>query len=320
MRKRFLLTFAVITAALLFGTMPAAAVTIDWVTVGDPGNAYDDTGYGGVDYVYKISAKEVTNAQYAEFLNAVAAESDPNGLYHADMADPSELKQGGITTIGCSGGASYCPIIGRENKPVVWVSFYDALRFANWLHNGQPAGAQDSTTTEDGAYTFSGPASVSSRNAGATIFLTTEDEWYKAAYYNAVSASYFDYPTGSDLPPTCADIGPDPNTANCNSQPAVESTEFGTTDVGGYTSSPSPYGTFDQGGNVWGWTEEYVLRGGSHHDRVEFLKSDHRGVVTHDENFHMGFRVAMIPEPGTGLLFAIGLTGLAAARRRRALH
>jgi hypothetical protein len=38
--------------------------------------------------------------------------------------------------------------------PVNYVSFYDALRFANWLHNGQPTGAQGNATTEGGAYTI----------------------------------------------------------------------------------------------------------------------------------------------------------------------
>jgi formylglycine-generating enzyme required for sulfatase activity len=96
---------------------------------------------------------------------------------------------------------------GRGDMPVNSVSWYDSLRFVNWLHNGQLSGAQDGTTTEDGAYTFSGATSVGSRNAGATIFLTSEDEWYKAAYYDAVSTSYFDYPVGSDLQTTCAAPG-----------------------------------------------------------------------------------------------------------------
>ena len=50
----------------------AQAVSIDWVTVGNPGNANDDTGYGGVSDVYQISTYEVTAGQYTEFLNAVA--------------------------------------------------------------------------------------------------------------------------------------------------------------------------------------------------------------------------------------------------------
>jgi len=73
--------------------VPGHAVTIDWVTVGDPGNACDVQPpypprpggcFGSVDYVYLISKYEVTNAQYAEFLNAVA-DTDTNGLYSESM-------------------------------------------------------------------------------------------------------------------------------------------------------------------------------------------------------------------------------------------
>jgi hypothetical protein len=37
-----------------------------------------------------------------------------------------------------------------------------------------------------------------------------------------------------------------------------------------------------------------------------------------DEIADTGFRVAMVPEPGTGLLVTAGLLGLAARRRRPA--
>ena len=56
--------------------VPARAVTIDMVPVGNAGNANDPTTgnvYGGVGYDCQIGKYEVTIAQYTEFLNAVAA-------------------------------------------------------------------------------------------------------------------------------------------------------------------------------------------------------------------------------------------------------
>jgi formylglycine-generating enzyme len=114
----------------------ASAVVIDWVTVGNPGNPADTqvmtfdgtTGYGAVPYVYRISKYEVTNAQYAEFLNAIAR-TDPNGVYSALMSpDPG---YGNITRSGSSGSYSYSVIAGDENLAMNEATFWDALRFAN---------------------------------------------------------------------------------------------------------------------------------------------------------------------------------------------
>jgi formylglycine-generating enzyme required for sulfatase activity len=80
-----------------------------------------------VPYDYSIGTYEVTNAQYAEFLNAKAA-SDPLGLYNVFMGATS---QGGISRTGVSGSFVYTAIPGRENRPVDFVSWYDAVRFAN---------------------------------------------------------------------------------------------------------------------------------------------------------------------------------------------
>ena len=81
-----------------------------------------------------------------------------------------------------------------------YVSFWDAARFANWLHNGQPTGPQGPGTTEDGAYHDVGNQTLFGRNAGAKFFIPTEDEWYKAAYHknDGVTGNYWDYPTASE--------------------------------------------------------------------------------------------------------------------------
>ena len=300
----------VLMFALLLAGPAAALVEFDWALVGDPGNACDPQSagcFGAVAERYRISKREVTNAQYAEFLNAVAV-SDTNGLYNTSMG--SGL--GGITRSGGSGAFVYTTIAGRADMPVSYVSFYDAARFANWLHNGQPTGPQNVATTEDGAYTLS-PGGISSnsivRNPGALVFVPSEDEWYKAAYYSPSTRVYFDYPARSDDQTTCAAAGAVANTANCND--AV--TDF--TDVASYTRSGSPVGTFDQGGNVSEWNERRssVLRGrrGGHLGNAPgFLAAATRGQIFYGSEVEdVGFRVAsVVPPPPVP---SIGPTGIA---------
>ena len=309
----------------------ASAVSIDWVTVGDPGNACDpqsDGCYGAVPYTYQISKYEVTHAQYAEFLNAVAA-TDTYGLYNLLWDHGS----GGIAQSGSSGSYTYSTIAGREDMPVTRVSFYDALRFANWLHNGQPTGAQDSTTTEDGAYTMitegypSGP--FITRNAGATVVLSGEDEWYKAAYYDAASMSYNPYAFADGFNGAACESPPGTtsHSANCN-EPSLAGD---LTDVGHYTGSPSPNGTFDQSGNVWEWNETIIgslrgLRGGSFINPPPKLAASYRHESPLTVYTTVGFRVARPPAPASiptlsqwGLITfgMLLLTAMAVALRRQ---
>jgi formylglycine-generating enzyme len=195
--------------ALTFAPNAAAqVVALEWVIVGDQGNAGDpqptctqcgpSTTFGAVSYPYAISKFEITNQQYVDFLNAVAA-SDPKELYNFEMGleEPPLPFYGGIVQEGTAGSFTYRVVPGRANKPVNYVGWYDALRFANWLHNGRPAGPQGPTTTEDGAYTitFAGILANSIvRNPGAQYSVPTENEWYKAASYRAATATCFDYP------------------------------------------------------------------------------------------------------------------------------
>ncbi len=278
-----------------------ATVIIDWVTVGAPRNSPDyATGYGAVPYEYRISKYEITNAQYAEFLNAVAT-TDTNELYNTEMAS-----FGGIFRWGTAENYLYYVVPGRANMPVTYVSFYDCLRFANWLHNGQPTGVQDNTTTESGAYRIS---SINiSRNSitrwwEATIAIPSEDEWYKAAYFEPGRGFYFDYPTGTSTRTLCRTPGATANTANCRRY--VDDL----TEVGSYTGSASPNGTFDQAGNAWEWNEAIIdvtdreLRGGSFLNSGGFEATDSFRTSPTREFRDVGFRIvsAPVPEPSRGL-------------------
>ena len=149
------------------------------------------------------------------------------------------------------------------NRPVNYVSFWDACRFANWLNNGQGGPG----THRDGAYTLTTGGMTNNtitRNTGATWAVTSEDEWYKAAYYKggSTNAGYWLYPTSSNTAPgqDMADVSG--NNANYYTDPYVYPIDPAcyTTVAGEFQNSDSPYGTFDQGGNVWEWNEAIMYR------------------------------------------------------------
>lgn len=330
---------------LACGTVADGEVKIDWVTVGDPGNVGELSGAsaggygpdricGAVDYTYNIGKYEVTNSQYREFLNAVA-KTDTYGLYKTDMAGP----YGGIDRSGSPGSYTYAAKGGDPNwdsRPVNYVSWGDAARFANWLTYGQPTGAQGLATTEDGSYYLGGATTPEAlqavtRKTGALYVIPSGDEWYKAAYHKGAgtNAGYWDYATGSDVVPTAeAPPGTDPVNGSANYYVGgYVDPSYYTTEVGAYDAKPSDsaYGTYDQAGNLWEWNEAIPaegsrgLRGGSFYndgggDGSATLHAAFRpwdGPM--EQNAGRGFRVAEVPEPATLSLLVLG--GLVLLRR-----
>ncbi|MEQ1854097.1 MAG: SUMF1/EgtB/PvdO family nonheme iron enzyme, partial [Chthoniobacteraceae bacterium] len=207
-----------ITTAKLEATLAASftkfnPAPLEFVTVGNLTNSNDtidgnnETGgnqfFGAVSTSFQMGKYEVTNDQYAEFLNAVAM-TDPNGLYDPAMGNNAN---GGIIREGYSGRYVYVTKLGMRFKPVLFVKWHSAVRFCNWLTNSKPTGAQGNSTTETGAYTITGSGpnwSVAARTAGATkYYLPTENEWYKAAYHknDGNTANYWLLPTKSNIMP-----------------------------------------------------------------------------------------------------------------------
>ena len=231
----------------------------------------------------------------------------------------------------------YWTFVGFE--PAHYVSLWDALRFANWLENGKPTGVQDASTTEDGSYTLTTEgmeANTIERNQGSTTFVSSEDEWYKAAYYDGDSQSYFTYPTGSETATDCEapaeEGGPAvPGTANCGDAVFVGSEAAGTlvpimTPTAAYPASTSPFETLDQGGNVFEWNDTIVestdrgLRGGFYGASTFSTQSIARASnLPEIESPAVGFRVTRVPEPVSLLLQLAALATLALLGRRSAV-
>ena len=313
-----------ILAPLLLAPVSPAAVNIDYVNIGNAGNPNDpSTGYGFVPYNYQISRNETTISQYAEFLN-VKARTDPYGLYNTGMA--TDAHSAGITRSGSSGNYTYSVLSGAGNRPITYVSWFDAARFTNWLHNGQGNGS-----TETGAYTLGGATSgIFTKNVNATVWLPSENEWYKAAYYDPTPGAgggdnYWRYATQSD-----ALIN---NTVSANyidgdyavtQSPTGSSSQNYLTNLGAYgTASDSFYGTNDQTGNVLEWNDAVISgtqrgrRGGAWStvlNQQSALTRDF-GVPTTEVSV-VGFRVASVPEPTSVVLTILFSTGLILLRKR----
>jgi len=328
-----------VVAIIGLAAVSAFAVVIETVPVGNPGNAGQWSGYshggygpnricGSVDYTYNMGKYEVTAGQYTVFLNAVAF-TDAYGLYNTSMW--SSINGCKIQRSGNSGSYTYSVASDYANRPVNHVSWGDAARFANWLHNGQPTGAQGAGTTETGAYSLNGATTEAqvlavSRNSNWKWAIPSEDEWYKAAYHknDGVTGNYWDYPTSSNSVPSNVLGGPaDPgNNATYYSNGYTISSPYWCTEVGSHENSASPYGTFDQGGNVWEWNEavfyDYArgMRGGSFDLSYSGMHASSRSYYYAAlEPSIIGFRVVQAPEPASIVICASAGVGMLFRRR-----
>jgi formylglycine-generating enzyme len=365
MLRRVILTFAVAALAALplaakaqsVFNMPSGDTSLSFVTVGNPGNTGNPASSGGsvgaVGYTYQIGTYDVTIGQYTQFLNAVAA-TDQFVCYPG----LGSFAFGGIAQTGVAGSYSYSITGGSQaaNMPITNVTYADAIRFVNWLDNGQPtSGTEGAGTTESGAYSLSGyianPQNGSQINTDKSLlanlakpphsgsgapqyFLPTSNEWYKAAYYDASAGTYWAYPTQSNTAPdnTLSLATSESNDANYTPTGGTLSDPTNLlTPVGTFVLSPGPYGTYDMAGDAQQWTEtprsglaSILLDGGGYDENSNYFWTLQTSTIYSSSPVtsanDLGFRIAAsvaVPEPSTIALVIAGAVGLLVARMLR---
>ena len=296
-----------------FGT-PTNQFSIDFVTIGNAGNAADTTGApnpaGGVNYEYAIS-KYAISERLVNTVNTLSSSGLDDGLGIS------------IDTRGA-------------NKPATSVSWHEAARFVNWLNTNQGYSPAYKFVEDTFQLWDQNDAGFDSdnhfRNSLAQYFLPSADEFYKAAFYDPALGQYFDHATGSNVAPTAVTHGTISKSA-VYGQPLSS----GPADVD-LAGGLSPYGTMGQSGNVTEWEESALdgmnsfagelrgMRGGHWQNTANVLTNSSRfSAVPHLEFDKVGFRVASkavaVPEPSGFMLLglcAVMLSGrLWLARRRK---
>ena len=279
--------------------------TINFVNIGNAGNAADTTSYGAVPYEYRASTYEITQ----DAINKATAS--------------------GMTNVTAG------PWTG--NQPAANLNWYEAAAFVNFLNTSSGKTAAYDLSWSGTAWSMALWSSEQAWTAGGTnlyrnkdafYFLPSENEWYKAAYYKGggTNAGYWLYPTASSSEPTSVTSGTSAGTAvfrnnNPDSAPAIVNSAGGL----------SPYGTMGQGGNVWEWNESAldgtnssssefrVFRGGNWGSAAGNLRpSSRESDDPLQQGVYLGFRVASVPEPSTYALLLMTGAGWLLWKRRKA--
>ena len=304
---------AVLFAAVTLSIQPAAQAdtwgggttnefTIDFVDIGNAGNAADTTTYGAVPYQYRMGKYEISELQ---------------------ITKATQIGMANVSAGAWSG-----------SQPAANISWYEAAAFVNFLNTNSGKTAAYALTFSNSQWSMALWSSEQAWTAGGTnlyrnkdafYFLPSENEWYKAAYYKGggTNAGYWLYPTASDTAPAAVASGTGAGSAVYNGVASVPAT---VDSAGGL----SPYGTMGQGGNVFEWTEsafagtnnstteDRAIRGGNYATAMNVLSSSDRYNLGPAAQFPgVGFHVASVPEPSTYALLLMTAAGVLWMTRRR---
>jgi formylglycine-generating enzyme required for sulfatase activity len=298
---------------------------MEFVTIGNPGNAADTTGApnpaGKVRYSYDIGKFEVSRFMIEQYNSGFGV---ANGL--EITLDQDFMNEMGYT---------------NQALPATGVSWNNAARFVNWLNTSTggfnaykftTGGSRDNISLWTPEDLLDYDPNNFYRSKRARYVLPNNDEWYKAAYYNPNDSLYYLFP-GMNISPTPVRSGTADRTAVYNHS------YFGigpadVTQAGGL----SPFGVMAMAGNVLEWVETaYDLKndsalefrtfrgGGWFHTPQETAKTN-RSYNFATGGGDIGFRVVSlpssappaVPEPSMmviGTLFGLG--GLVAKTRMK---
>lgn len=321
---RICLLTTVFVVSSTTGQIVHSAYGLDFLRVGDAGNrSPNPTEFyspllpqwspGSVNYEYAISRTELSAGQYLEFANAIL----PHWQGH-----PYELS------------GQFIQYSTLQNRFVVFsdavnqnyaegMTFWNAARYANWLHNGKvneawafQTGAYDIPQLGNDPSLFDG--NPIQRLPGAKYWIPSEDEWVKAVFWDTQKdgvGGYWPLPHGSDVPlmPGLPGEGETP----------VGLGSYQDFPIGSYPDTQSPWGLVDVSG---GWLEltdtahvnTFIRTWGSSNNSPPDADWFNQQLPGHRRLTLEGaaLRIATnVPTPGS--LAAVGCALIFAARRRR---
>ncbi len=171
---QFLALVAVAVLAI-FGTVSAHAVTINSAVVRNA-DSNNGTQPGGTCKTAIALCTQLLNSEEL---------TEPHPLSNARMGTDAHVA--GMSRSGAVGTTAHSlpTNAASGSRPSMYASRLVASRFASWAANGSPAGSTEEQSCALVGGQTSGDAVAAFAGVIFTTSISTEDEWYKTAYYKS---------------------------------------------------------------------------------------------------------------------------------------